>query len=184
MHQRADGARWKSEQKQNGSDTTDGRAQGSLSAIGKFKCPTACSRQAAHCPIQSGASVPGRPPSHPTSGPPLLAIPAHASVLCRKEDPAGGPRPSDSSKRGVRMVLRYRPRRVHCRHCRVHAEAFPWAEGWARVTRALAGAVVVLARSQRWQETARAYGLNWRGKGDRLNGAVFLGSSACGSALC
>jgi len=70
----------------------------------------------------------------------------------------------DLSMRGVRMVLRYRPRRVHCRHCGVHAEAFPWAERWARVTRALAGAVVVLARSQSWQETARVYGLNWRGE--------------------
>ena len=82
------------------------------------------------------------------------------------------------------MVLRYRPRRVHCRHCGVHAEAFPWAERWARVTRALAGAVVVLARSQSWQETARVYGLNWTGERGSLTCAVFLGSCAYGSALC
>ena len=81
----------------------------------------------------------------------------------------------DLSTRGVRMVLRYRPRRVHCRHCGVHVEAFPWAEGWARVTRALAGAVVVLARSQNWQETARVYGLNWKSVAGIVRRAVEYG---------
>jgi transposase len=68
----------------------------------------------------------------------------------------------DLSMRGVAMVLHYRPRRVRCRRCGVRVEAFPWAEPWARVTRALAGAVVALARSQSWRETAQLYGLNWK----------------------
>jgi transposase len=81
----------------------------------------------------------------------------------------------DLSMRGVRMVLRYPPRRVRCRHCGVHVEAFPWAEPWARVTRALAGAVVVLARSQSWQETARLYGLNWKSVAGMVRRAVEYG---------
>ena len=81
----------------------------------------------------------------------------------------------DLSMRGVRMVLRYSPRRVRCRHCGVHVEAFPWAEAWARVTRALAGAVVVLARSQSWQETARVYGLNWKSVAGVVRRAVEYG---------
>jgi mRNA-degrading endonuclease toxin of MazEF toxin-antitoxin module len=35
-----------------------------------------------------------------------------------------------------------------------HVEAVPWAELWARVTRALAGAMAAVARRLVWQETA------------------------------
>jgi len=77
--------------------------------------------------------------------------------------------------RGVSMVLRYRPWRVRCRGCGVRVEAFPWAEPWARVTRALAGAVVALARTQSWQETARLYGLNWKSVAGLVRRAVEYG---------
>jgi len=41
-------------------------------------------------------------------------------------------------------------------------EDFPWAEPWARVTRALGNAVASLAREVSGQGTARHYGLNWK----------------------
>jgi len=44
----------------------------------------------------------------------------------------------------------------------VRVEGFPWAEPWARVTRALSNAVARLARELSWQGTARQYGLNWK----------------------
>jgi len=91
----------------------------------------------------------------------------------------GGPRSErrwlDLSPRGVTMVLPYRPRRVRGRKCGVRVEAFPWAEAWARVTRALAGAVVALARAQSWQETARLYGLNWKSVAGLVRRAVEYG---------
>lgn len=99
---------------------------------------------------------------------------------CRRPaETVGGLRPRrrwrDLSMRGVAMVLEYRPRRVRCRKCGVRVEGFPWAEPWARVTRALAGAVVALARSQSWQETARIYGLNWKSVAGLVRRAVEYG---------
>jgi len=81
----------------------------------------------------------------------------------------------DLSMRGVSLLLRYQPRRVECRDCGVHVEAFPWAEPWARVTRALAGAVTVMARSQSWQETGRVYALNWKSVASIVRRAVDYG---------
>jgi len=81
----------------------------------------------------------------------------------------------DLTMRGVTMVLQYRPRRVRCRGCGVRVEGFAWAEPWARVTRALAGAVVALARSQSWQETARLHGLNWKSVAGLVRRAVEYG---------
>ena len=68
----------------------------------------------------------------------------------------------DLSMRQMPVILRYQPRRVKCRRCGVRVEDFPWAEPWARVTRALANAVARLARELSWQGTARQYALNWK----------------------
>ncbi len=68
----------------------------------------------------------------------------------------------DLSMRQSRLILRYCPRRVECLRCGVRVEDFPWAEPWARVTRALSNAVARLARELSWQGTARQYGLNWK----------------------
>ena len=62
--------------------------------------------------------------------------------------------------RQSRLILRYAPRRVECPRCGVRVEEVPWAEPWARVTRALSNAVARLARELSWQGTARQYGLN------------------------
>src|SRR5216684_3524778 len=64
--------------------------------------------------------------------------------------------------RQSRLILRYGPRRVECPRCGVRVEEVPWAEPWARVTRALSNAVARLARELSWQGTARQYGLNWK----------------------
>jgi len=68
----------------------------------------------------------------------------------------------DLSMRKSRLILRYGARRVECPRCGVRVEAIPWAEPWARVTRALSNAVACLARELSWQGTARQYGLNWK----------------------
>ena len=68
----------------------------------------------------------------------------------------------DLSMRKLRLVLRYQPRRVQCPRCGVRVEDFPWAEPWARVTRALANAVASLTRELSWQGTARHFALNWK----------------------
>jgi len=64
--------------------------------------------------------------------------------------------------RQSRLILRYGPRRVECPRCGVRVEEVPWAEPWARVTRALSNAVARWARELSWQGTARQYGLNWK----------------------
>ena len=61
----------------------------------------------------------------------------------------------DLSMRKMPLKLRYRPRRVDCPRCGLRVEEFPWAEPWARVTRALSNAVAGLARELSWQGTAR-----------------------------
>src|SRR5262249_60368742 len=68
----------------------------------------------------------------------------------------------DLSMRNLRLTLRCQPRRVQWRRCGVRVEDFPWAEPWARVTRALANAAASLARELSWQGTARHFGLNWK----------------------
>ena len=68
----------------------------------------------------------------------------------------------DLSMRKLRLVLRYQPRRVQCPRCGVRVEDFPWAEPWARVTRALANATASLTRELSWQGTARHFALNWK----------------------
>ena len=68
----------------------------------------------------------------------------------------------DLAMRKMQLILCYRPRRVNCRRCGVRVEDFPWAEPWARVTRALANAAASLTRELSWQGTARHYGLNWK----------------------
>ena len=51
--------------------------------------------------------------------------------------------------------------------CGVRVEAVHWAARWARVTRALAAAVAVLARQLSWQQTALALPLELEERGDR-----------------
>jgi transposase len=81
----------------------------------------------------------------------------------------------DLSMRKLPLKLRYRPRRVKCPRCGVRVEDFPWAEPWARVTRALANAVARLARELSWQGTARQYGLNWKSVATIIKRAVKYG---------
>jgi transposase len=81
----------------------------------------------------------------------------------------------DLSMRKQQLILRYRPRRVDCPRCGVRVEDVPWAEPWARTTRALAQAVAVLARELSWQGPAREYGLNWKSVATIVRRAVQSG---------
>jgi transposase len=81
----------------------------------------------------------------------------------------------DLSMRKVMLILCYRPRRVECPRCGVRVEDLPWAEPWARVTRALVKAVASLARELSWQGTARHYGLNWKTVAGIIQRAVRYG---------
>jgi len=81
----------------------------------------------------------------------------------------------DLSMRKLRLILRYRPRRVNCPRCGVRVEDFPWARPWARVTTALAEAVATLARQLSWKATAREYGLNWKSVAAIVKRAVQYG---------
>ena len=81
----------------------------------------------------------------------------------------------DLSMRKATLILRYRPRRIDCPRCGVRVEDFPWAEPWARVTRALGNAVALLARELSWQGTARQYGLNWKTVAGMVRRAVQYG---------
>jgi transposase len=81
----------------------------------------------------------------------------------------------DLSIRKLPLLLCYRPRRVKCPRCGVRVEDFPWAEPWARVTRALAHAVAVLARELSGQGTAREYRLNWKSVATIVKRAVRYG---------
>ena len=81
----------------------------------------------------------------------------------------------DLSMRKLRLILRYQPRRVRCQRCGVRVEDFPWAEPWARVTRALANAAASLARELSWQGRARHFGLNWKTMAGVVQRAVRYG---------
>jgi len=81
----------------------------------------------------------------------------------------------DLSMRKLPLKLRYRPRRVQCPRCGLRVEDFPWAEPWARVTRALSNAVALLARELSWQGTARHYGVNWKSVATVVKRAVAYG---------
>ena len=67
---------------------------------------------------------------------------------------------SDDEAEPIDSALPCAPGEVSALRGRV--EDFPWAEPWARVTRALSNAVAGLARELSWQGTARQYGLNWK----------------------
>ena len=81
----------------------------------------------------------------------------------------------DLSLHGLPLVLRYRPRRVHCLRCGVRVEEVPWARPWARVTKALACVVAELARHLSWQETARHFRLDWKSVATVVRRAVEYG---------
>ena len=68
----------------------------------------------------------------------------------------------DLSMRKATLILRYRPRRIDCPRCGVRVEDFPWAEPWARVTRALGNAMALLARNSAGRERRGSMGLNWK----------------------
>ena len=53
--------------------------------------------------------------------------------------------------------------------------SLPWAEPWARVTKALAGAVAALTRHLNWREAARHFHLDWKSVATIVKRAVAYG---------
>jgi len=98
-------------------------------------------------------------------------------LRCRRThgSPRAERRWQDLSLRDRNLILCYRPRRVTCPRCGVRVELFPWAEAWARVTKALGHSVAVLARQLSGQQTARHYGLNWKTVAAVIRRAVAYG---------
>jgi transposase len=62
---------------------------------------------------------------------------------------------------GVRVFLRYRPRRVACAHCGVRVEALGWAVGKQPLCTALRLYLAQWARRLPWQEVARRFAVSW-----------------------
>jgi len=81
----------------------------------------------------------------------------------------------DLAFRDLPLKLRYCPRRVDCPRCGVRVEDLPWAEPWARVTRALSHAVATLARELSWKGTAKQFALNWKSVASIVRRAVQYG---------
>jgi transposase len=81
----------------------------------------------------------------------------------------------DLSLRDRNAFLCYQPYRVNCPRCGVRVESVPWAEPWARVTRALARSVAVMARDLSGLKTARHYQLNWKTVARIIRQAVAYG---------
>jgi transposase len=95
---------------------------------------------------------------------------------CRKVHSLGRQREwRDLAIRDLRLRLRYRPRRLDCPRCGVRVEDLPWAEPWARVTRALSHAVATLARELSWKGTAQQFQLNWKSVASIVRRAVQYG---------
>ena len=95
---------------------------------------------------------------------------------CRKAHSLGRQREwRDLAIRDLLLRLRYRPRRVDCPRCGVRVEDLPWAEPWARVTRALSHAVATLARELSWKGTAKQFQLNWKSVASMVRRAVQYG---------
>lgn len=81
----------------------------------------------------------------------------------------------DLSWRDRNAFLCYQPYRVDCPCCGVRVESVPWAEPWARVTRALARSVAVMARDLSGLKTAGHYQLNWKTVARIIRQAVAYG---------
>ncbi len=90
---------------------------------------------------------------------------------------------------GMEVTLRYRQRRVDCRHClEVHAELVPWAESTSRFTRDFEDQAAYFAQVMDRTTVSKTLRVAWRtigrivervvarlGPADRLNGLEHIG---------
>ena len=79
---------------------------------------------------------------------------------------------------GIRVRLRYRPRRVSCRNCGgVRVERLPWAAGKQRFTRELMVTLATWSRALPWQQVAKLFGCAWGTVAAAVEEAVAYGLS-------
>ena len=90
---------------------------------------------------------------------------------------------------GIKCLLRYAIRRVHCRHCGVKTETVPWAESGSRFTRPFEMHTTYLAKGTDKTTVTKLMRIAWvtvgkiiqrvvarqRGDVDRLDGLVVIG---------
>jgi transposase len=62
---------------------------------------------------------------------------------------------------GIKVRIRYAPRRVNCRKCGIKVEEIPWSRGKSTLTVPLMILLAVYAKILSWEETARLCGVSW-----------------------
>ncbi|NVB37410.1 ISL3 family transposase [Pseudenhygromyxa sp. WMMC2535] len=111
---------------------------------------------------------------------------------CRRKGPSEGGRTRSwrhLDLAGIKCVLRYRIRRVNCRHCGVKTEHVPWAESGSRFTEPFEAHTTYLAQCNDKTTVTRLMRIAWetvgkiiqrvvrrhRGEVDRLDGLRIIG---------
>ena len=69
---------------------------------------------------------------------------------------------------GVKVFLRYAPRRVNCQRCGIHVEKMPWSKGKRQLTESYAWFLSSWAKRLSWKEVAEVFHTSW----DHVFGAV------------
>ena len=62
---------------------------------------------------------------------------------------------------GIRVYLRYIPRRANCKVDGIHVEKLPWAEGKERTTKSYQSFLAQWAKRISWKEVARVFHTSW-----------------------
>jgi transposase len=62
---------------------------------------------------------------------------------------------------GIRVYLRYEPRRLCCKKCGIHVERVPWAEGKEHLTKSYQSFLACWAKRLSWQEVATVFRSSW-----------------------
>jgi len=62
---------------------------------------------------------------------------------------------------GIKVFLRYAPRRVNCPRCGIHVEKMPWSKGKRQLTESYAWFLSGWAKRLSWKEVAEVFHTSW-----------------------
>ncbi len=62
---------------------------------------------------------------------------------------------------GIKVFLRYAPRRVDCPHCGIHVEQMPWSKGKRQLTESYGWFLSGWAKRLSWKEVAEVFHTSW-----------------------
>jgi len=62
---------------------------------------------------------------------------------------------------GIKVFIRYSPRRVNCHRCGIHVEAMPWSKGKRQLTESYAWFLSGWAKRLSWKEVAEVFHTSW-----------------------